>query len=44
MDRILCYVVDIVSEMDVVISTYPFYGAQAKPLYIVYFFRVGRGD
>ncbi len=42
MDRILCYVVDMVSENNAALTSYPFYGAQAKKLYIVYYFRVGR--
>jgi hypothetical protein len=42
MDRILCYIVDVVSEMNVVLSSYAFSGGSPRKLYIIYFFRVWR--
>jgi hypothetical protein len=42
MDRILCYIVDVVSEADVVITSYAFSGGSPRKLYIVYFFKVQR--
>jgi hypothetical protein len=41
MDRLLCYMVDVVSEANSVITSYAFSGASARKLYVIYFFRVG---
>jgi hypothetical protein len=40
MDRILCYIVDVVSELNVVITSYAFSGGSPRKLYIIYYFRV----